>query len=97
MDTGPTVLDDFGARLLDTRQAAEALGLSTRTLEDWRLRGVGPRYVRMSPRAVRYRPRELSRWVSEREVQSTSEQLAGTSTSNAGPRRQRGDDARPAD
>ena len=64
---------DFGRVLLNTRQAAALLGLSPRSLEDWRLRGYGPRFVRMSPRAVRYRPRELARWVAEREVGSTSE------------------------
>ena len=64
---------DIGPHLRDTRQAAELLGLSPRCLEDWRLRGVGPRYIRMSPRAVRYRPRELARWIAEREVASTSD------------------------
>lgn len=64
---------DFGTRLLNTKQAAELLGLSPRCLEAWRLHGFGPRYIRMSPRALRYRPREIARWVAEREVQSTSD------------------------
>lgn len=64
---------DIGPSLLSTAEAADALGLSERTLQDWRLRGRGPRYVRMSARAVRYRPRELARWILEHEVVSTSD------------------------
>src|SRR5699024_5753256 len=49
-------------RLLTTVEAAEALALSPRTLEMYRLRGTGPRFVRIgsSPRgAVRYRESDL--------------------------------------
>lgn len=66
-------LPEFGNRLLTTEAAATALGLSPRTLEDYRLRGYGPRFVKISGRAVRYRPAELRRWVAEREVSSTSD------------------------
>ena len=72
MDPQPTEYD-FGRHLLDTPQAAELLGVSTRTLEDWRLRGCGPRFIRASPRMVRYRPSALERWCREREVASTSD------------------------
>lgn len=76
MDTPTTqhideIAADMGPGLLSTAQAADALGLSERTLQDWRLRGRGPRYVRMSARAVRYRPRELAKWIAGREVAST--------------------------
>ena len=63
--------------MLNTKQVAEALGLSTRTLEDWRLRGAGPRFIRMSPRAVRYSPRRLAEWVAAREQRSTSDTRVG--------------------
>lgn len=72
-----TLVDEIAADLpsgmLDTREAAEALGLSPRALESWRLRGCGPRFVRISGRAIRYRSRELARWIASREVGSTSE------------------------
>ena len=70
MDRQATATNEFGTHLLDTPQAAKKLGLCARTLECWRLRGIGPKYIRMSPRAVRYRPRELARWVSERDRKS---------------------------
>ena len=49
--------------LLNEEQAAELLALSIRTLQAWRLRGVGPRYVRAG-RAIRYQQSELVEWIS---------------------------------
>lgn len=49
--------------LLTTAQAAALLGLGPRTLEGLRLRGGGPRYVRLSARAVRYRREDLVAWI----------------------------------
>lgn len=43
---------DEAARGLTTRQAAEVLGVSPRTLEDWRLRGGGPVYRKVGRRLV---------------------------------------------
>ena len=58
--------------LMDTRQAAAVLGVQPRTLEAWRLRGSGPRYVQVG-RLVRYRRAAIERWLAERERSSTSE------------------------
>ena len=66
------IAENIGTELRSTRQVAEFLGVSPRTLEDWRLRGGGPRFVRMGSRVVRYRPREVARWIADREVASTS-------------------------
>lgn len=52
-------------RLLTTTEAAEALALSPRTLEAYRLRGGGPNYVRIGSSrraAVRYREIDLAQW-----------------------------------
>lgn len=60
-------------RLLTTVEAAKALALSPRTLETYRLRGTGPRYVRIgsSPRgAVRYRESDLVEWTESQLVES---------------------------
>ena len=38
---------------LNENQAAEFLGVSARTLQAWRVRGGGPRYVKIG-RSVRY-------------------------------------------
>lgn len=44
---------DLGRSLVAQAQAAELLRLSERTLENWRVRGQGPRYIKVG-RAVRY-------------------------------------------
>ena len=62
---------EFGKNLLTTDEVAEFLGVSPRTIEDWRRRGGGPRFIRLRGRAVRYRPSELARWLAEHEVAST--------------------------
>lgn len=57
--------------LLDVRQAAVRLGLSKSTLDKMRSRGVGPRFIKSTDRAVRYDPKDLDAWVEERRRQST--------------------------
>ena len=44
---------------LTEHEAAEFLGLSPRTLCKWRHRHRGPRFVRLSPGAVRYSAEDL--------------------------------------
>lgn len=61
--------------LIDTDGAAELLRVSRRTIEAWRLRGGGPRFVRVG-RAVRYRVRDIEDWIELGERTSTSD--AGT-------------------
>ena len=67
---------DFPAdpdRLLNEREAAAFLGYTIRALQNWRLRGGGPTYVKVSERSIRYRRRELMAWVEERLRTSTSD------------------------
>jgi predicted DNA-binding transcriptional regulator AlpA len=59
--------------LLTQRQAASVLCLSERTLERMRTSGLGPKFVRPSDRAVRYRQSDLDEWIATRVVRSTSE------------------------
>jgi hypothetical protein len=54
----PAALAAPAAAFLDTRAAAELLGVSPKTLEAWRARGAGPRYTRVG-RLVRYRREDL--------------------------------------
>lgn len=51
--------------LLTTDQAAELLGTTRRTLEDWRGRGDGPTFVKLRGRMVRYRPADLRAFISD--------------------------------
>lgn len=64
---------DYLERLIDEREAARYLGYSVRALQNWRVRGGGPAFVKVSGRSVRYRRRELKSWADERLIHSTSE------------------------
>ena len=59
--------------LLTEAEAARILRVAPRTLQDWRYRGVGPRYLSYSRRAVRYRLEDLEAWMRERARRSTSD------------------------
>jgi predicted DNA-binding transcriptional regulator AlpA len=59
--------------LLAEGQAAEYLGFTQRALQAWRSRGGGPRYVRISSRAIRYRRCDLDAWIVERLHKDASE------------------------
>lgn len=54
-------------------RAADLLDVENRTLQAWRRKGTGPRYVRISARCIRYSRRELLRWIQERQRSSTAE------------------------
>jgi DNA-binding transcriptional MerR regulator len=58
--------------LLAEVYAAELLGLSSRTLQAWRTKGIGPAFVRAG-RAVRYRRRDLIAWMDANTVVSKKE------------------------
>ena len=51
--------------LLTTSQAANALAISRRTLESWRLKGTGPPFISYSSRCVRYRESDLREWLEK--------------------------------
>jgi predicted DNA-binding transcriptional regulator AlpA len=50
-------------RAITEHEAAAILGLSVATLRAWRQRGIGPRFVKLGRRAVRYLPSEIQRFV----------------------------------
>ena len=66
---------------LSTRQAAEWLGLSTRTLDRYRVSGDGPVFHRFGGR-VRYLRADLDAWASTRRRASTSDD--GSALAGAG-------------
>lgn len=62
--------------LFSTKQAAQYLGVSHRTLEGWRIRGGGPRYLRLGARkCVRYRREDLTHFIGSRLAESTSTEV----------------------
>lgn len=52
-------------RLLNEREVAALLGVSTATIRRWRLLSVGPKFLKLGA-AVRYREEDLSRWLESR-------------------------------
>ena len=60
-------------QLLRQDEVAKILDVSPRTLEAWRHRGGGPRYLKLTERCIRYRRRDLLEWVEARLCDSTSE------------------------
>ncbi len=65
---------DYFDQLINEQTAADFLGYSVRALQNWRLRGGGPRFVKVSSRSIRYRRRELIAWADARMVENTAQQ-----------------------
>jgi predicted DNA-binding transcriptional regulator AlpA len=70
----PAVLDT--AHLLTEVEAAQFLNVSHRSLQNWRVRGGGPRYVKIGGRIVRYRRSDLAAWIDGGCRSNTSERVA---------------------
>ena len=54
--------------LIDAKAAAAYLGVSPWTLADFRLKGVGPNYIKVG-RCVRYRRSDIEAWLVSRTKQ----------------------------
>jgi predicted DNA-binding transcriptional regulator AlpA len=65
--------------LLRPPRAAAYVGLSVSTLAKQRLRGDGPKFIRLSPRAIGYRQADLDEWLADKRFGSTSEYGSATS------------------
>ncbi len=59
--------------LVRQEDAAIMLGVTPRCMENWRHRGEGPNFVRISGRCIRYRKSDLALWIEARVKSSTSE------------------------
>ena len=57
---------DYLDRLLAEREAAGFLDHKVKTLQDWRVNGRGPKFVRISARSIKYRRRDLTRKIHEK-------------------------------
>jgi predicted DNA-binding transcriptional regulator AlpA len=62
-------------RILGEREAALRLNLGCRTLQEMRLRGTGPQFIKLGARRVGYDVRDLDAWVSSRRAASTSAEV----------------------
>jgi predicted DNA-binding transcriptional regulator AlpA len=50
-------------KLIDSKQLADYLGAQVATVEGWRVKGVGPRYIKVQ-RLVRYRTKDVDQWLN---------------------------------
>lgn len=63
------------SELLNNEQTAALLGIKPNTLAIWRLKGKGPRFVKLgaaNQSPVRYERDEITRWLHEQSFASTS-------------------------
>lgn len=59
---------------IDTRTAADYLGVHPDHLRRLRRTGGGPVYSRLGPKAIRYRLRDIEEWMTSRLAASTAEE-----------------------
>jgi excisionase family DNA binding protein len=64
--------------LLSTKEAARLLGVHHNTLCKWRIRGVGPRFIKAG-NTVRYRGSDIEAWLQNRTYSNTAEAELGRS------------------
>lgn len=58
---------------LSEKELSQKTGVSIRTWQGYRFRGVGPKFIRFSGRCIRYQWRDVLEWVEQNKKQSTSE------------------------
>ena len=59
-------------QLMTEKEAAEILCYSQRALQNWRVRGGGPQYVKVNGNSVRYQMRDLMAWIDARKQKNPS-------------------------
>ncbi len=62
--------------LMTQTEVAHYLCVKPRTLEAWRVRGGGPKYLPISQRCVRYRKIDLDEWIDQHIVANSSQSTA---------------------
>lgn len=62
-------------KLLNSREAAPCVGVAEKTLNNWRVLGLGPKFIRAGGRIV-YDPSDIEEWKSAQRRSSTSELAA---------------------
>jgi hypothetical protein len=65
--------DPSDDKLLNTKQLARWLEVSTQWLEIGRIKGYGPKFIRIAPRNIMYQRSDVRAWLRERLHASTAE------------------------
>ncbi|MGA0595154.1 helix-turn-helix transcriptional regulator [Enterovirga sp. CN4-39] len=84
---GRSASDQFGITtgpksLITRAEAANLLGISTRTLERYDRDGTGPGFHRIGPRLIRYSPDACRAWAASRCFPHRAAELARASAQN---------------
>ena len=73
-----TATSSTSTSLLDSLITADTfaarLGVTRRVVDEWRITGKGPAYIRVG-RSPRYRPEAVDSWLLSQEHRSTSEEV----------------------
>jgi predicted site-specific integrase-resolvase len=54
--------------MLNTKQAAEKLGINPKTLTNWRAQGRGPEAIQLSKRVTRYPVESINKYLASKTV-----------------------------
>lgn len=71
---GTTASTELLDSLISPATLSERLGTTERNLSEWRIKGRGPKYIRVG-RSVRYIPEHVDSWLLAHEHLSTSEEV----------------------
>lgn len=66
------------SRMLSTKEAAVFLGVQPATLRSWRCSRIGPPYIQLSPRNVRYAEVDLERYAADRRIDPSNKEYLGS-------------------
>lgn len=67
---------DYLDRLIGEKEAAHFVCHAVGTLQGWRVKGGGPKFIKISAKSIRYRRRDLIEWAESRLCAHTSEARA---------------------
>lgn len=55
----------FPNNTMDTKQAADYIGIHEVTLKNWRRMNRGPKFYKVGPRRVRYKKADVEAWLND--------------------------------
>ena len=70
-----SISDYHPDQLMTEKEAASILCYSQRALQNWRVRGGGPKYIKVNGNSVRYQMRDLMTWIEDRKRGNTSQKF----------------------
>ncbi|NOR62570.1 MAG: helix-turn-helix domain-containing protein [Rhodobacteraceae bacterium] len=59
--------------MINEKEAAGILCYTVRALQNWRCRGGGPKFIKVSSRSIRYQRRDLNEWIEARKIDNTGQ------------------------